>query len=90
MADAYAGVSPIFGPVSKGVAITPNDGYANGTVAMDVTKKLYTGSGLTMTVVNPDGTNTAYANVPAGQWWDLRIVGVMATGTTATGLVAGY
>lgn len=86
MADAYAGTNPINGPVAKGVAITPTDEAST----FDVTKKVYTGAGGTMTVVNPDGSTTAYASVPAGQWWDLRIVAVKATGTTATGLVAGY
>ena len=65
-------------------AITPSD----VTVYTPPLLGLYTGAGGAIAVVLVDGSAVTIANAPAGQWWPIsNISKVMATGTTATGLL---
>lgn len=77
-------------PFSGGIAITPND-------STDVTathRALWIGTGGTLSavVLGSDGTtrNTIATTVGDGSVFPMRVLRVNATGTTATGIVAGW
>ena len=64
--------------------ITPNDG---ADLAFH-TKGIYVGTGGTITVRNRAGNDILFTGIPDGSILPVRTIRVMATGTTATGLVA--
>jgi len=69
----------------SGVAITPSD-----TVRiLQATRAVYVGVSGDVAVVWADGSSSVLKNAPVGErpW---RIIGVKATGTTATDMVALY
>jgi hypothetical protein len=77
-------------PFAGGIAITPND-------STDVTathRALWIGTGGTLSavVLGSDGTtrNTIATTVGDGSVFPMRVLRVNATGTTATGIVAGW
>jgi hypothetical protein len=86
MPDSYAAFSTgLTTPIVKGFAIVPND----AADLPEVTRQIrVTGSGGAIAVVWPGGEQTIEP-VSAGEPLDWRIVRVLATGTTATGL-RGY
>lgn len=74
-------ISPLIG----GFAITPDDG---NDLASTTRQIRVTGNGGTLSVLWADGSSSVEP-VSSGDVWDWRIVRVLATGTTATGL-RGY
>ena len=71
------------GIASDAFAITPHDTNIQRSAA------LYTGSGGTIVVKTEDGTTTTFASAAAGTTLPVKVLQVLATGTTATGIV-GY
>lgn len=68
-------------------AIVPSDGadLPGGKPAL-----VYVGTGGDVRAYDLDGTPATYKNVPAGATLPTRVLRVLATGTTATDLVALY
>jgi hypothetical protein len=66
---------------SDAYAITPSDTAGNTAAA------LWTGSGGSIAVVTEAGTTLTFGNVPAGSYLNQRVQKVLATGTTATGII---
>jgi hypothetical protein len=71
-------------PAGYGVAVTPSD-----STVFHTTRALYVGSGGSLAVQDINGTVT-YANVPAGYILPVQVKAVLATGTTASSIVALY
>lgn len=74
----------IDGPASNFAPITPND----STDLTFVTRTIYVGTGGNVAVVGPTGATAVFKNVFAGASLPIRVSRVLATGTTATDLVA--
>ncbi|MES2462069.1 MAG: hypothetical protein V4671_15905 [Armatimonadota bacterium] len=68
-------------------AVTPDDDTDLPTAPCN---GLWVGSDGDVAVVDRDGNEATFANVPGGSILPVRAVRVLATGTTATGIVAGY
>jgi hypothetical protein len=66
------------------VNVTPSD-----TTVLKLTKRLYIGGAGNIKVQMSSGAQPTFA-VTAGQMIDLNVTKVLATGTTATGIVALY
>lgn len=67
-----------------GAAITPND----TTDLTNATLKLYVGgTGDLVVILNGDSASTTFKTMPVGMY-DLCVSRILATGTTATNLVA--
>jgi hypothetical protein len=84
MADKFNSDPTIVGPGVSAVAVTPSD-------AADLaytTRMLYIGGAGNLTVKMADGVNCTFTAVPAGSTLPLRVTRVLATGTTATSIVA--
>lgn len=64
-------------------SVTPND-----TGIINYTRALYVGGGGDLTVIREDGIAVLFKAVPTGALLPIRVNGVMATGTTATYIVA--
>jgi len=77
-------------PAESAAALTPNNGV---DLSPNSPRGLYVGGGGDVTVVmfnNPDGETVLFAAVPAGSILPIRVKRLMATGTTATSIVALY
>jgi hypothetical protein len=69
----------------RAVAVTPTDG-----LLIPATRSLYIGSGGTLVVrMAEDDATATFTNVAAGIF-PVQVVEVLATGTTATGILALY
>lgn len=64
--------------------ITPHD----TNLLSNVTRGIYVGTGGDVAVVSIRGTTAVFANVPDGSVLEIRARQILATGTTATDLVA--
>lgn len=94
--DRYAVTGPTSAPWPGrfATAITPSDTLAVAIgPAGEYAKSLYVGVTGNLTVITGGdnsnsglGTPVLFSNVPVG-WFPLQVRGVMATGTTATGIV---
>lgn len=73
-------------PARKLVAVTPND----GADLADVPKALYIGAAGTLALIAADDTASVSLTVAAGAVLPIRAKRVLATGTTATDIVALY
>lgn len=71
-------------PPECGAMVVPDDAAALG----HVTRALFIGEGGTVAVRLQDGTELALANVPSGALLPIRVTHVLATGTSAAGIVA--
>ena len=71
-------------PATHAAAVTPSD--LNGL--SDVTRWLYVGGTGDIAVVMADGTTQTLPGLAAGTLLPIRVSGVMATGTTASAIVA--
>lgn len=75
-------------PSRRGFAVTPNDStdfFASG----DVPKRVWVGGAGTLVVqLIDDAAPLSIPNVPAGTMLEIRPAKIMATGTTATLIVA--
>jgi len=67
----------------KLLAITPN----NDNDLVDVPKALYIGVGGTLAVIAVDNTTSVSLTVQAGALLPIRVKRVLASGTSATGIV---
>lgn len=73
-------------PSYKAVAVTPND-----STDIPVTRGLYIGgSGDVVVHMERSGTSLTFAGAQAGSVIPIQVDRVLATGTTATGIVALY
>ena len=84
-------LSPEAGQVyaTSASAVTPS----NTTILPDVTRYVYVGGAGNLTVVmwgDATATPVLFTAVPAGTTLPIAVVQVMATGTTATAIVALY
>ena len=74
------------GPASRFSAVTPDDA---ATLPQGATRGLYVGGAGTLKVVGDDGASVEFVSGPH-QYHPLRVARVLATGTSATGIVALY
>jgi hypothetical protein len=87
MFDRYAGTGDdLLAPASDGAAVTPSDTVPLATVS----KRLWVGGAGNVRLVTVRGAPLTYASVPAGTYLDVRALQIMATGTTATNIIAEY
>lgn len=68
------------------VAVTPND----GADLAKMTEGLYIGAAGNVAVTMQDGTSVTFTGLAAGVAHRLSVKRVLATGTTATGIVGLY
>ena len=73
-------------PFTDAVAVTPND----STDIARISRGLYIGGSGDVAVITKDGTTTTLVNALAGTYLPIRVSRVLATGTTATNIVAMY
>lgn len=71
-------------PADDFIAVTPSD----STDLAFVARAIYVGGTGNLTVISPTGQSTLFANIAEGMIHPIRCNRIMATGTTATGLVA--
>lgn len=84
MSDSFKDYQPgLESPAGHGVAIVPSDNVA----LAEATRAIYVGGAGALRVTMVSGAVVTLAVAQAGQIYPLRVVQVMATGTTATGLV---
>jgi hypothetical protein len=84
MSDGFKDYQPgLESPAGHAAAITPSDSLA----LVDATRAIYVGGAGALRVTMVSGAVVTLAVVQAGQIYPLRVTKVMATGTTATGLV---
>ncbi|TKD52299.1 spike base protein, RCAP_Rcc01079 family [Sphingomonas baiyangensis] len=88
MADAFGNhADQVSAPATRAVAIVPHD----TTPLADIPKALFVGGGGTIVARGAGGGDAvAFAGLAAGSILPLRASHVLATGTTATGIVALY
>ncbi|MGB7243560.1 MAG: hypothetical protein WBC93_15930 [Sulfitobacter sp.] len=85
MADKWAGTSTgITGPARGGAAVTPNDSADLPTSA----RGIYVGGAGNVALVTTDGDTLTFAGAAAGATLPICTARVLATGTTATNLLA--
>lgn len=73
-------------PAEYAVAVTPSD----GSDLAQATRALYIGVAGNVAVNMPDGGSVTFVGLTAGQILPIRAKRVLATGTTATSIVALY
>ena len=73
-------------PIANMAAVTPNDAV-NLT---NFTRGLYVGATGDVKVTTLNGNAVTMVGLAAGVWHPIRVSRVWATGTTATGIVAGW
>lgn len=84
MADKFPADPGIVGPGVAAVAVTPSD---TADLAL-VSRMLYIGGVGDVAVKMLDGSNCTFKAVPGGSMLPLRVLRVLATGTTATNIVS--
>ena len=85
MADRFQNSSPsIAGPASHGFAVTPSD----SSLLSETTRGIYVGTGGNIAALLLSGASVTFAAVPAGSLLPARLTKIMATGTTASNIVA--
>jgi hypothetical protein len=72
------------GPASHGFAVTPSD----STLLAETTRGIYVGTGGTIAALMLSGASVTFTSVPSGTTLPVRLTKIMATGTTASGIVA--
>ncbi len=87
MPDRYAGSGDdLLAPASQAAAVVPSN-----TVALPfASKRLWVGGAGNVAVTTVGGSTVTYTGVPAGAYLNVRAQLVLATGTTATNIVAEY
>ena len=71
-------------PFRAGIAVVPSD----ATVYTPPLDALYVGGAGNLSVTGVDGASYTLSGVTAGRIYNLQVTQVMATGTTATSIVA--
>ena len=85
MADRFQGMTEGLGsPSTRYVNVTPN----NSADLAEVSRAIRVGGAGDLTVIRADGISVLFSNCSAGEVLPIRVARVMATGTTATNLVA--
>lgn len=84
MADNFKTYQPgLESPAEAGAALIPSD----GAVLSNATRAIYVGGGGALRVTLVSGDTVTLGGVLSGMIYPLRVAQVLATGTTATGLV---
>lgn len=87
MTDPWRDMSGgITGPVTRAVAVTPSDATPLAVVA----RALYVGGAGNVSLVMTDASVVTLTGLAIGVWHPIRFTQVRATGTTSTGILAGY
>jgi hypothetical protein len=86
MQEYKFGFGSAYKPHVDGAAITPSDSVDLPYWAVSV----WVGTGGDVVLVTPYGTVLTFGNVPDGTLLPFAARRINATGTTASGLVAGY
>lgn len=85
MTDRFQTSSPsLAGPASHGFAVTPSD----STLLSETTRGLYVGTTGNIAGLMLSGASVTFTSVPAGAVLPVRLTKIMATGTTASNIVA--
>jgi len=85
--DRYAGMGDdLLSPASQAAAVTPSNSVNLPTAS----KRLWIGGAGNVALVTVGGASVTYNNVPAGTYLYVRAAQVLATGTTATNIIAEY
>ncbi len=85
MTDRFASrAQSLEGPATHGFAVTPSD----ATPLAETCRALYVGSAGTIAVTMASGASLSFIGVGAGTILPVRISAVLATGTTASDIVA--
>ena len=74
-------------PAARWPAVTPND---SADLPGGLCRSLYVGGAGDVTALDEDGNSSVHKAVPAGARLPIRAKRVMATGTTATFILAYY
>jgi hypothetical protein len=83
--DPYAGQGgDMNSPSTNAVAVTPSDTVPFATAC----RRLWVGGTGAITFLTLSGASVTYTGVPSGSYLMVRATQVMATGTTATNIVA--
>jgi hypothetical protein len=84
MADRFQNTAPsLSGPASHGFSVTPSD----SALLSETTRGLYVGTSGDIAALTVSGASITLPSVPAGSLLPLRLTKIMATGTTASGIV---
>jgi len=87
MTDKFATYTPgLTGPADNAFAVTPSDSENLEFVA----RAVYVGTDGNVAVITSGGDEVTFQNLNQGSILPVRVSRVLATGTTATGLVAIY
>lgn len=73
--------------VRGGYPVVPSDSV---NLVQGACNALYVGGAGDIAILDEMGQTVTYTGVAAGLWFPVKAVRVLAAGTTATGLVAGY
>ena len=85
MADQFASFQEgLDSPANDAAAVTPSD----STPLTKSARALYVGTGGNLNLVTTDGQTALFKNLPSGSILPVRTSYVLATGTTATDVVA--
>lgn len=84
--DSFSNFEPsLISPIEGGEAVTTSDSVE----LTKVSRRIYIGVAGHLKVVTKDGTTLTFSNAPVG-WHEIRAKQILATGTTATNIVACY
>lgn len=78
--------SSIMRPIEGAAAVTPHD----TNELTNHTRAVWVGVSGSLSVVTTGGDSVTLSGVVAGVWHPIRLKIIKSTGTTATGIVAGY
>jgi hypothetical protein len=85
MPDRFQYSTPsLSGPAAHAFAVTPND----STDLSETTRALYVGTAGSVAAVMASGASVSFGTVASGTVLPVRVVRVLATGTTATAILA--
>ena len=73
-------------PAEGAISVTPNDSNDLTYLA----RSLFVGTSGNIAVNMADGSSVTFANVQSGQFLPIRVKRILATGTTATNILALY
>jgi hypothetical protein len=84
MPDRFQYSTPsLSGPASHAFAVTPSD----GSDLSETTRALYVGTGGALAAVMASGATVSFGSVASGTFLPIRVVRVLATGTTASAIL---
>lgn len=89
MIQADLSKNTVEGPARTGYSVTPHDTNEIGDY---LPKAIYVGTGGTIVckLIDSQATSLTFTNVPDGALLPIRPIVILATGTTASGIVALY